>query len=317
MIASWALTVEGLSKSYGEVRAVEEFHARVPVGTVLGFLGPNGAGKTTVIRMLSTILRPDAGSFSVDGVPSTQPAQIRRRIGVLPESAGYPRGQTGEEWLTFHCQLFGHPRSRARVTVRRLLDEVGLADRGHSPVATYSRGMRQRLGMARVLVNDPRLVLLDEPTLGLDPGGQRQLLELVSRIAREHGASVILSTHLLAEVEEICDRVLILHRGRIVADGSVAEVVRRAAAPRQALLEVPPDQRSRAAHLLRTVDVAVAPVEADHVRGLTLTMPSGVPVEVASARALGALLDAHVAVLGFSLEGGRLSDAFLAVTGED
>jgi ABC-2 type transport system ATP-binding protein len=173
----------GLCKSFGDVRAVADFHGEVDAGTVLGFLGPNGAGKTTVIRLLSTILEPDAGSFSVGGVPGTEPAEIRRRIGVLPKSAGYPRGQTGEEWLSYHAQLFGQPRTQARATARRLLVEVGLARRGSALVSTYSRGMRQRLGVARALVNDPELVFLDEPTLGLDPSGQRQLLDLVARIA--------------------------------------------------------------------------------------------------------------------------------------
>src|SRR5262249_30200130 len=183
-------------------------------GTVLGFLGPNGAGKTTVIRMLSTILRPDAGSFTVAGIPHTDAAEVRRRIGVLPESGGYPRGQTGEEWLTYGARLFGLPRDRARSTARQLLEEVGLAERGSSLLATYSRGMRQRLGAAGALVNEPQLVVLDEPTLGLDPSGQQQLLDLVARISRERGATVILSTHLLDEVEQTCDQVLILNRGR-------------------------------------------------------------------------------------------------------
>jgi ABC-2 type transport system ATP-binding protein len=312
-----ALEAEGLRKSYGDVLAVESFTAHVPVGTVLGFLGPNGAGKKTVIRMLSTILRPDAGSFSVGGVLSTQPREIRSRIGVLPESAGYPGGQTGEEWLTFHAQLFGQPRKQAVTTARRLLDELGLAERGRSLISTYSRGMRQRLGAARALVNDPQLVILDEPTLGLDPSGQRQLLDLISRIAREHGATVILSTHLLDEVEETCDQVLILHRGRIVAEGTVADVVRRAAAPRQALVHVAPDQRAEAVQLLVGADMYATTLDGDRGADVMLTMPAGLPAEVASARALGVLFDAGIRVFGFTLEGGRLSDAFLAVTEEN
>lgn len=316
MTGSYALEAEGLRKSYGDVLAVESFNAHVPVGTVVGFLGPNGAGKTTVIRMLSTILRPDGGSFSVAGIPSTRPRQIRSRIGVLPESAGYPAGQTGEEWLTFHAQLFGQSRRQAVMTARRLLDELGLAGKGKSLISTYSRGMRQRLGAARALVNDPRLVILDEPTLGLDPSGQRQLLDLISRIARVHGATVILSTHLLDEVEETCDQVLILHRGRIVATGTVAEVVRRAAAPRQALLQVPPDQRAEAVQHLVDAGMHAATLDGERGSDLMLTMPAGQPAEVASARALGVLFDAGIRVFGFNLEGGRLSDAFLAVTEE-
>ena len=126
--------------------------------------------------MLTTILEPSRGSFSVAGIPHTRPEEIRRRIGVLPESAGYPGGQTGEQYLTYHACLYGHARARARELARSLLDELGLLERSRSPISTYSRGMRQRLGIARALVNDPAAVFLDEPTLGLDPAGQRQVL---------------------------------------------------------------------------------------------------------------------------------------------
>ena len=225
-----AIEAFGLTKSYDDLRAVDGLDLAVPTGTVLGFLGPNGAGKTTVIRMLSTILRPDAGHFTVAGVPSQEPTRIRSLIGVLPESAGYPTSQTGREWLTFHGRLFGQSRRDARDTAGRLLEEVGLSERAGHAVSSYSRGMRQRLGVARALVNDPEVVILDEPTLGLDPAGQRQLLELISRIARDRGATVVLSTHQLDEVEQTCDRVVILHRGKVVAEGTVSEVGARAAA---------------------------------------------------------------------------------------
>src|SRR5262249_19779381 len=135
-------------------------------------------------------------------------------------------------------------------TARCLLAEVGLEERRHLPVGGYSRGMRQRLGIARALVNEPSVVFLDEPTLGLDPAGQRQVLALIHRIARERGATVLLSTHLLAEVEEVCSRVLILSHGRVVADGSVADVARRAAAPRSLRLRVASERTHEALRLL-------------------------------------------------------------------
>jgi ABC-2 type transport system ATP-binding protein len=309
-----ALQARGLRKAYRGVVAVESLDLEVAAGTILGFLGPNGAGKTTVIRMLSTILRPDAGWFAVAGVPQDQPVEIRRRVGVLPESAGYPPGQTGEAWVSFHAELFGRPRDDARATARRLLAEVGLAERGGSLISGYSRGMRQRLGIARALINDPQVVFLDEPTLGLDPMGQLQVLELMTRIAREHGVTVVLSTHLLAEVEQACDRVLILNRGRVVAQGTVAEVARRAAAPRRGLVKVPPQFRTRALEVLAASEV-VAAVGGGDLRGeLVLTMPGGVAPDNAASLALRRLLEAGVPVLGFTLEGGRLSDAFLTVT---
>jgi ABC-2 type transport system ATP-binding protein len=314
MAEALALQARGLRKAYRGVVAVESLDLEVEAGTVLGFLGPNGAGKTTVIRMLSTILRPDAGWFAVAGLPHDQPVPIRQRVGVLPESAGYPPAQTGQEWLTFHAELFGRPRGQARGVARRLLAEVGLAERGESLIGGYSRGMRQRLGIARALVNDPQVVFLDEPTLGLDPSGQLQVLELMTRVAREHGVTVVLSTHLLAEVEQACHQVLILHRGRVVAQGTVAEVAQRAAEPRRALVRVPPQVRARALEVLTTCEVGAVVGSGDHRGELVLTMPTGVTPEDAASLALGRLLEAGVPVLGFAMEGGRLSDAFLAVT---
>jgi ABC-2 type transport system ATP-binding protein len=311
--ATPAVEVHALTKSYGGRRALEGVDLRLSAGTVLGLLGPNGAGKTTLIRLLSTVLSPDSGSFTVAGVPHTRAAEVRRAVGVLPESAGYPRNQTCEEWLTLHARLFGLPRDEARTTVWRLLDEVGLSDRRGSLIAGLSRGMRQRLGIARALVNDPPVVFLDEPTLGLDPAGQRQVLELITRIAREHGVTVVLSTHVLAEVEKMCDHVVILNRGRVVADGTVGEVTRRAAAPRQGVVRVPPHLRALALDALVAHDIdAEAPD--GHRDELEVHLPGDVPPEESSTRALRCLLDAGVPVLGLSLEGGRLSDAFLAVT---
>jgi ABC-2 type transport system ATP-binding protein len=180
-------------------------------------------------------------------------AVVIERLGVPSklESAGYPSSETGEEWLVYHAQLFGAPRREAISTAQRLLGEVGLRERGASPIRTMSRGMRQRLGIARALVNNPDVVFLDEPTLGLDPAGQRQVLQLVTTIARERGVTVVLSTHLLAEVEQVCDRVLILNHGRLVSDGTVAEVASLAAGvPDRVLLNVPAEQQQEALQIL-------------------------------------------------------------------
>ncbi|HSS68667.1 MAG TPA: ABC transporter ATP-binding protein [Nocardioidaceae bacterium] len=307
-----AIDVRGLRKSYGDKVAVESLDMQVVAGTVVGFLGPNGAGKTTVIRILSTLLAPDRGTFAVASVSSSNPVEIRRRIGVLPESAGYPPAQTSEEWLCYHAQLFGASRTAARETALRLLAEVGLADRSRSRIANLSRGMRQRLGIARALVNDPSVVFLDEPTLGLDPRGQQQVLDLVARIAGEHSVTVVLSTHTLAEVEQVCSRVMILNRGRLVADGTVAEVVRSAAAPRSGVLVVPAELRQRAIAVLAAQRIPATAASRPDEIGLTL--PVDATIEQSSTAALNTLLAADVPVLGLAFEGGRLSDAFLAVT---
>ena len=313
---SGALSIEarGLRKTYGDLVSVDSLDLEVQAGTVLGLLGPNGAGKTTLIRMLSTLLPPDRGTFSVAGVPAGQPVEIRRRIGVLPESAGYPPAQTAQEWLTYHGRLFGASRHEAGRTARRLLGEVGLGDRAGTPIARLSRGMRQRLGIARALVNDPQVVFLDEPTLGLDPGGQLQVLGLVAGVAHDHGVTVVLSTHTLAEVEAICSRIVILNRGRVVADGTVAEVSRRAAAPRRGIIQVPPELRRRAVEALTAQRIAAVAAANGYQSDVELSLPAEVTPEDGSRQALACLLDADVPVLGFTLEGGRLSDAFLAVT---
>jgi ABC-2 type transport system ATP-binding protein len=269
------LEAHALTKAYRTVVAVQDLSFAAAAGEVIGLLGPNGAGKTTAIRVMTTILAPSAGSFAVDGIPHSRPIEIRRRIGVLPESAGYPDLQTGIEFLRYFARLYGHSRASARASAAALIAEVGLAERQGAPIASYSRGMRQRLGIARALINDPAVVFLDEPTLGLDPAGQEQILRVVQRISRERGATVLLSTHMLAEVEQVCSRVLILNRGRLVADGTVADVARRAAAPRDATLRVPGEAREEA---------------------LAVLAAAGIPL------------------LGSELEGARLSDAFLSMT---
>ncbi len=289
----------GLNKRYGSFVALESLSFSLQAGEVLGVLGPNGAGKTTAIRVLTTILGPSSGRFSVAGVPHTRPLEIRRLVGVLPESAGYPARQTGEEYLRYFARLYGHSRASARALI-----------------GGYSRGMRQRLGIARALVNDPQVVFLDEPTLGLDPAGQRQVLGLVRRITTERGATVLLSTHLLAEVEEVCSRVIILNRGRLAADGTVSEIARRAAAPRSARLRVAAEHVERArATLARSKGIErVEPANGQLGSLVAMLDAGGSPA--AMNEGLRALADAEVPVLAFELEGARLSDAFLAMTEE-
>ena len=307
---SAGVEARGVERRYGSLVAVVDLSFEARAGEILGVLGPNGAGKTTAIRVLTTILEPTRGSFAVAGVPHTRPAEIRRRIGVLPESAGYPEWQTGEEFLRDHARLYGRRRAGARAVAASLLDELGLGERGGSLIATYSRGMRQRLGIARALINEPRVVFLDEPTLGLDPAGQRQMLATVRRIASERGATVLLSTHLLAEVEETCSRVLILSRGRVAAEGTVAEVARLAAAPRSGRLRVPPERAEAALQALTAVN-GVRAAAADR-------RPGTLVVELAESdslnAALRAVVDAGIPLLAAELEGARLSDAFLAMT---
>jgi ABC-2 type transport system ATP-binding protein len=297
---------------------VDELSFAAQKGDVVGLLGPNGAGKTTTIRLLTTVLTPTSGEFFVAGFPSTRPNDIRRRVGVLPESSGYPGHQTGREYLRFHARLFGLSRLEAESVANRLLAQVGLTDRAATRISTYSRGMRQRLGIARALVNDPALVFLDEPTLGLDPAGQRQILGIVRDIAERGGATVVLSTHTLPEVEEICTTVLILDGGRAIASGTVSEITRSVGVQRSGRLRVPIDLVRRAKKALAEVEgLALASCDGwSDVLAFSLTELPGDHAEDGLNIALRAVIRVEVPVLSFELGGVRLSDAFLSMTGE-
>jgi ABC-2 type transport system ATP-binding protein len=315
------LEAKRLTKRYGSRTAVDGLSFTAHEGEVVGLLGSNGAGKTTTIRLLTTVLTPSAGEFSVAGVPGNRPVDIRRSVGVLPESAGYPRNQTGREYLRYHAQLFGLPRAEAERVATRLLAEMGLQGRAGSRIASYSRGMRQRLGIARALVNDPAVVFLDEPTLGLDPAGQRQVLATVRAIAEHRGATVVLSTHTLPEVEEICTSVLILDQGKVVAAGSVADVTGAAAARRTARLRVPAACVGPVREALAGIPGLRLDALDDDAGALRVSLGAdsdgrlgGPSAELNDA--LRAVLGADVPILSFEVEGARLSDAFLMMTRE-
>jgi ABC-2 type transport system ATP-binding protein len=309
------LVAEGLQKAYGPRAALRGLSFTLRAGRLLGFLGPNGAGKTTSIRILTTIMEPDSGHFTVDGISHKHPDQIRRRIGVLPESFGLPKQMTGIEYLTYFGQLYGRSRSDAKSVGMELLEEVGLHKRARSLVSTYSHGMRQRIGIARALVNDPVVVFLDEPTIGLDPRGQQELLGLVQQVADERSAGVILCSHLLSEVESVCDDVVILSSGEIVASGTVSDVIGKTE-QNVMRIRVPAESMEEAQRELEAIP-AVRKVAA------ASGMPGWIRVELDDAaaedhqinnRVLETLLRAEIPILSFEPEGGRLQDVFLQLT---
>ena len=320
------LVAEGLRKSYGPRKALQGLSFSLKAGRVLGFLGPNGAGKTTSIRILTTMMEPEAGHFTIDGISSEYPDQIRRRIGVLPENLGFPRQMTGLEYLIYFGQLYGRTATEAKENASILLEDVGLQQRGKSLIGSYSHGMRQRIGIARALVNDPVVVFLDEPTLGLDPRGQAELLELVQRIARERNTGVVLCSHLLSEIEDVCDDVVILNLGQIVARGSVAEVVGRVQQNiilRNTLrVQVPADFVAEAQQLLSAIPNITTIKQVGELEGwLRLELMPPDNGELATAhqmnnKILSTLIRAKIPILGFEVEGGRLQDVFLHLTEE-
>jgi ABC-type multidrug transport system ATPase subunit len=221
---SEVISARAISKSYGDRKAVDGLNLTVESGAFFGFLGPNGAGKTTTIRMLTGVLRPDSGTITIDGHDSCDRQHIARGIGVVTESRGFYDWMSGEEYLDFFAALY-RIGDRAR-TVRQLLADVGLADRGGTAIATYSRGMKQRLGLAQALVNSPRVLFLDEPTLGLDPQGQEDVQQLLKRL-NQGGVTVFYSSHLLHEVAHLCSVIAVINRGRLAAEGTIAELQRK------------------------------------------------------------------------------------------
>ena len=320
------LMAQDLQKSYGPRLALRGLSFSLQAGRVMGFLGPNGAGKTTAIRILTTILEPTAGRFVVDGISSEYPEKIRRKIGVLPEGLGFPKQLTGIGYLTYFGQLYGRAAAEARRIGLALLKDVGLQHRADSVIGTYSHGMRQRLGIARALVNDPMVVFLDEPTLGLDPRGQQELLSLIRRIARERNAGVVLCSHLLSEIEGVCDDVVIMNSGQVVAKGTVAEVIGQAqqnGAQRNAIrVRVPRPSVTAAQRVLEAMPDIKQATPTDETAGwlgvelVGLANGSSAEEHRVKNGILEALIRAEIPILSFETGGGRLQDVFLQLTAE-
>ncbi|MBI4658549.1 MAG: ABC transporter ATP-binding protein [Verrucomicrobia bacterium] len=222
------IQTEGLTRQYGRQTAVDGLSLEINEQEIFGFLGPNGAGKTTTILMLLGLTEPTGGRARVLGVdPAHDPLQIKRQVGYLPENVGFYDDLTGRENLRYMARLNQLPESKAREQIETALATVGLNGEGDKLVGAYSRGMRQRLGIAELLIKEPKLLILDEPTLGLDPDGTNKMLDLIVSLSRDRGITVMLSSHQLEQVQRICSRVGIMIKGRLVALGSVEELAKR------------------------------------------------------------------------------------------
>jgi ABC-2 type transport system ATP-binding protein len=214
-----------LRKSYNGVQAVDGLTLEIREGEIYGLLGPNGSGKTTTILILLGLTEPTGGEVRVCGFnPTREPLKVKRLVGYLPENVGFYEDLTARENLRFIARLNGIPDRESKKRIEEVLEQVGLSEVADRPVGTYSRGMRQRLGIADVLIKQPRLAILDEPTTGIDPEGASQILDMIVRMRDERGMTIMLSSHLLHQVQRICDRVGIMHRGQLVAEGSVDEL---------------------------------------------------------------------------------------------
>jgi ABC-2 type transport system ATP-binding protein len=234
-----AVEVDNLTKRYGDKLAVDAASFALYPGQLVGLLGPNGAGKTTTLGMLSGLVRPTSGTIRLFGQPlQARASDLLRHVGLMPEVATFYPYLSGRDNLRVMAATYGADPSQ----IDHLIEQVGLAENARRPFKTYSQGMRQLLSLANALLGDPDLLLLDEPTNGLDPYGQQRVHSLLRELTAR-GKAILLSSHLLRDVEEICERVIIINRGRIVADGQLSELLRASA---QILLRTTDDERALA-----------------------------------------------------------------------
>jgi ABC-2 type transport system ATP-binding protein len=295
-----------LNVSYGTLKALSGVSGEVLPGAT-GLLGPNGAGKTTLLKTLLGFLVPDSGqmrAFDLD--PGAAPLDVRRRIGYMPENDCHVAGMTAAAFVAYAGELSGLPRDEAVSRAHEVLYYVGLGESRYRPVDTYSTGMKQRAKLAQALVHDPDLLLLDEPTNGLDPQGREEMLELIRDVAQKRGISLVLCSHLLRDVERVCERVIVFDRGRVAAAGAIAELT----GPRRTAWEV------RVKGDLEAFGRALAAEGGEYQPaddGLRVLLPEGAGAEriVRAARAAG------VQVRRLKAAGETLEDVFLRALGAD
>jgi ABC-2 type transport system ATP-binding protein len=219
------IELEGLTKFYGSLKAVDNLHLRINSGEIFGLLGPNGAGKTTTILMMLGLTEPSAGIAKVCGFNATSdPISVKRKVGYMPDSVGFYDSMTAFENLVYIARLNGLPARDVHDRAQEMMELVGLGAAMHKKTGVYSRGMKQRLGLADVLIRQPEVIILDEPTLGIDPTGVKEFLHLIRQLSRDQGITVLLSSHHLHQVQQVCDRVGIFVGGKLLADGDIHQL---------------------------------------------------------------------------------------------
>jgi ABC-2 type transport system ATP-binding protein len=222
------IRTRGLTKAYGDLIAVDHLDLEVHAGEIFGLLGQNGAGKTTTILMLLGLAEPTEGQARVVGLdPARRPLEVKRRVGYLPDAVGFYGDMSGRDNLRYTARLNRIPRAEAEAAIDEALEQVGLGARGDSLTETYSRGMLQRLGIADALIKDPDVLILDEPTTAIDPLGVKEILDLLRKLVNERQMAILLSSHLLSQVQSVCDRIGIFAAGRLIGQGTMAELAHR------------------------------------------------------------------------------------------
>ncbi|MEU8897415.1 ATP-binding cassette domain-containing protein [Nocardia sp. NPDC048505] len=308
---SLAVEVSGLVKSYGKVRVLDDIDLRIPAGTVMGLLGPNGAGKTTTVRIVTTLLRPDAGSVRVAGVDVLRdPAGARRRIGLSGQYAAIDANLSGYENLRMVSRLYGMSPRGAAARATELLSSFGLEHAAHRRAGTYSGGMARRLDLAGALVARPAVVVLDEPTTGLDPRGRLDMWRVIGDLV-DDGTTVLLTTQYLEEADLLADRITVIDRGRVIARGSADELKTSIGGDRLTVTLAPGQEMKPALTVLAQVGVG-EPIHEPGTEEASVVVGDGTRTMVEALRRLD---DAGVCVLDASVHRPSLDDVFLSLTG--
>ncbi|MFT4213778.1 MAG: ABC transporter ATP-binding protein [Microbacterium sp.] len=307
-MSTTGIVATGVRRSFGSVHAVRDVTLEARAGAVTGLVGPNGSGKTTLLLMLASLLAPDEGSIRIGGVdPVADPAAVRAILGWMPDALGAWPSLTARETLIMTGRLHDLDRSQAAAGAERLLDEVGLGELADAPARVFSRGQKQRLGLARALVHDPRILLLDEPASGLDPQARIELRVLLRRLAAQ-GRTILISSHILAELEEVVDDAVFLVEGATVSSDRVAAAATRQRTWRIRLADRDAEAAAGAVARALGLDAALIPVDRRDV-----LVAFAADAEAASA--LAALVTAGLPVVEFGAATGLLEHTFLDLEG--
>ena len=305
------ITADNLTKVYGKRTALDHVSFEVPEGEIFGFVGPNGAGKTTTLRILAALLEPTSGRASVGGADVVKhPDKVHSRIGYMPDFFGVYDQLTVAEYLDFYAACYRQPKQRRAKIVHDLLDLMGLSERRDQAVDTLSRGLKQRLCLARALVHDPVVLMLDEPASGLDPRARVEMREILREL-RRMGKTIIISSHILPELTELCTMIGIIDHGRMRATGTVHDVIQQLSADRRVRITVVGDKEEALVILkplasVRQVDIANGAIEATYEGD-----------DSTAAEILQALTAGGIKISAFNQVDGGLEEAFMRATSEE
>ena len=311
------IKTDELTKRFGDITAVNGISLSVKKGEVLGFLGPNGAGKSTTMKIITGFLEPDGGSVTINGVSmADHPTRAKTYIGYLPEGAPAYSDMTPETFLQFIAEIRGFDGDERDNKVQQAVDKTGLKSVLHQSIETLSKGYKRRVGLAQAILHDPDILILDEPTDGLDPNQKHQVRTLIKEMAAEK--AIIVSTHILEEVEAVCTRAVVIDKGRVVADGTAEDLMRRMPYHNAVALRVTKDDADTLKNALQELSSVASVEEIGHVNGHVRLRATPSKQQASIAGEIAALLrDKSIAVDELLVERGKLDDVFRKITTSD